>query len=32
MTATFVVGNPPRQDGDQWKMTVDGVELTKSAG
>jgi hypothetical protein len=31
MTTTFVVSKPPHQDGDKWKMTVDGVELTKSA-
>jgi hypothetical protein len=26
---TFVVSAPPHQDGSNWKMTVDGVELTK---
>jgi len=31
MTTMFVVGTPPHQDGDRWRMTVDGVELTKSA-
>ena len=31
MTTTFVVNKPPHQDGDKWRMTVDGVELTKSA-
>ncbi len=31
MTTTFVVNKAPHQDGDKWKMTVDGVELTKSA-
>ncbi|MES2316313.1 MAG: hypothetical protein V4631_02375 [Pseudomonadota bacterium] len=29
MTTTFVVTAPPHQVGTQWKMTVDGVELTK---
>ena len=28
---TFVVNRPPHQDDDQWKMTVDNVELTKTA-
>ncbi|HEY0062814.1 MAG TPA: hypothetical protein VGC21_11880 [Telluria sp.] len=27
---TFVVQVPPHKDGEVWKMTVDGVELTKS--
>ena len=27
--STFVVSKPPRRDGRQWKMTVDGVELTR---
>jgi hypothetical protein len=31
MSATFVVSMPPYQDGDQWKMVVDGVELTRTA-
>ncbi|SHG41350.1 hypothetical protein [Massilia sp. CF038] len=26
----FVVQHPPHKDGEVWKMTVDGVELTKS--
>lgn len=30
VTTTFIVNKPPHQDGDKWKMTVDGVELTKS--
>ena len=30
MTTTFVVSKPPHLDGDKWRMTVDGVELTKS--
>ena len=29
MSTTFVVSKPPHQDGDAWKMTVDGVELTR---
>ncbi len=29
LTTTFVVSAPPRQDGAAWKMTVDGVELTR---
>lgn len=29
MSTTFVVSTPPHQVGDAWKMTVDGVELTK---
>ena len=27
---TFKVSKPPHKDGDTWKMTVDGVELTRS--
>ena len=27
--STFVVSKPPHRVGDKWKMTVDGVELTK---
>ena len=26
---TFVVSMPPHEDGGAWKMTVDGVALTK---
>jgi len=26
---TFVVNRPPWQERDQWKMVVDGVELTR---
>lgn len=26
---TFVVSMPPHEDGGAWKMTVDGVELTR---
>jgi hypothetical protein len=29
MSTTFVVSAPPHQDGETWKMTVDGVELTR---
>nr|WP_298142097.1 hypothetical protein [uncultured Pseudomonas sp.] len=29
MATTFVVSQPPHQDGGQWKMTVDGVELSR---
>jgi hypothetical protein len=31
MSTTFTVSKPPYQDGSQWKMTVDGVELVRSA-
>ena len=31
-TTTFVVSKPPGQDAGRWKMTVDGVELTRGAG
>jgi hypothetical protein len=31
MVTTFVVSKPPFQDGERWKMVVDGVELTKTA-
>jgi len=27
---TFVVSVPPHQENGQWRMTVDGVELTKT--
>jgi hypothetical protein len=30
MATTFVVSKPPYQDGDQWKMVVDGLALTKT--
>jgi hypothetical protein len=30
MATTFVVSKPPYQDGEKWKMVVDGVELTKA--
>ena len=29
MSATFKVEKPPYQDGETWKMTVDGVELSR---
>lgn len=29
ISTTFLVTAPPHQDGGQWKMTVDGVELTR---
>lgn len=29
MSTTFVVSAPPHEVDGQWKMTVDGVELTK---
>jgi hypothetical protein len=28
--STFVVAKPPHRDGGKWKMTVDGVALTKT--
>ena len=28
-STTFIVSRPPHLDGGQWKMTVDGVELTR---
>ena len=27
---TFIVSRPPHAEDGQWKMTVDGVELTRS--
>lgn len=30
ITTNFLVNVPPHQDGGAWKMTVDGVELTRS--
>jgi hypothetical protein len=27
--STFVVSKPPHRAGNEWKMVVDGVELTK---
>jgi hypothetical protein len=31
VTTTFVVSRPPALDDGKWKMTVDGVELTRVA-
>lgn len=31
MSTTFVVTRPPYEDKGQWKMVVDGVELTRTA-
>lgn len=31
MSTTFVVSVPPHQVGQDWKMTVDGVELTRKS-
>ena len=31
MSSMFVVDKPPYQDGQTWKMMVDGVELTRTA-
>jgi hypothetical protein len=31
LRTTFVVSRPPYRHGGQWKMVVDGVELTRSA-
>jgi len=31
MSTTFVVSKPPYQDKGNWKMVVDGVELTKTS-
>ena len=30
MSTTFIVSKPPYQDGAQWKMVVDDVELTRT--
>jgi hypothetical protein len=32
LSTKFVVSVPPHQDGNVWKMTVDGVELVRSLG
>jgi hypothetical protein len=32
ITTTFVVSKPPQQVDGKWKMTVDGVELTRASG
>jgi hypothetical protein len=29
MSTEFVVSAPPHEDAGVWKMTVDGVELTR---
>jgi len=29
MSTEFVVSAPPHEEGGEWKMTVDGVELTR---
>lgn len=29
MRSTFVVSKPPQRESGKWKMTVDGVELTR---
>lgn len=29
ISTTFMVSVPPHQEGGDWKMTVDGVELTR---
>ena len=29
LTTTFEVSSPPHQDGEFWKMTVEGVEVTR---
>lgn len=31
MATTFVVSKPPYRQGEDWKMVVDRVELTKTA-
>ncbi|THC41333.1 hypothetical protein [Massilia sp. Mn16-1_5] len=31
MATTFVVSKPPYQDGEVWKMIVDGQQLTKTS-
>jgi hypothetical protein len=30
LSTTFAVSVPPHRDGTMWKMTVDGVELTRT--
>jgi hypothetical protein len=30
MNTTFVVSRPPHLEGNNWKMVVDGVELTRT--
>jgi hypothetical protein len=31
MSTEFVVSKPPHEEGGAWKMTVDGIELTRVA-
>lgn len=31
LATTFVVSRAPYQDGDKWKMIVDGIELVKAS-
>jgi hypothetical protein len=31
MSTEFVVTAPPHEDGNEWKMTVDGIELTRTS-
>ncbi|HEY0722164.1 MAG TPA: hypothetical protein VGE50_13025 [Gammaproteobacteria bacterium] len=31
MSTVFIVSRPPYQEGDLWKMVVDGVELVRTA-
>jgi hypothetical protein len=31
MTTTFKIDKPPHEDAGTWKMTIDGVELTREA-
>jgi hypothetical protein len=30
-TTTFVVSRPPHEEAGRWKMTVDGVEVTRAS-
>lgn len=30
-TTTFVVSSPPREEAGRWKMTVDGVEVSRAS-
>ncbi len=32
LTTTFVVSEAPHQAGSEWRMTVDGEELTRGSG
>jgi hypothetical protein len=29
INSTFKIDEPPHQDGDKWRMTIDGTELTR---